>query len=214
MHKHFFIFLFIIPFTVFAFDYYFFVQLWPPSWLITDHNDVHFNNSYFTVHGIWPQYNNGSWPQFCNNSLTFNSSQLDPIKNKLEQYWTDFEHPEFLWKHEYLKHFSCCDQEPQFNTELDCFETGLLLREKYNMYQYLFESNITPNSTPILLDTVYDAVQSQLGYNVVIVCDNNDILNEIVICLDKQLRPFDCPYTAYNEQCKKQYVLYLQYADN
>ena len=44
-------------------DYFMFVQLWPLSWLLADRiSDYPFNNNHFTIHGLWPEYKNGSWP--------------------------------------------------------------------------------------------------------------------------------------------------------
>ena len=75
-------------------DYFLFVQYWPGSWLYSDHNNhADFNNTYFNIHGLWPEYKNGSWPQYCNISK-FNITKLYPIKQQLMTYWSNYKHPE------------------------------------------------------------------------------------------------------------------------
>jgi|AntRauTorckE6833_2_1112554.scaffolds.fasta_scaffold120191_1 ribonuclease T2 len=78
-------------------DYILFVQVWPGSWIYEDHSKYNFTNDYFTVHGLWPEYNNGKYPQFCNKTERFNLTKLDPIRNELEKYWTNFKNPIKFW---------------------------------------------------------------------------------------------------------------------
>mmetsp|Transcript_14011 Transcript_14011/g.39607 ORF Transcript_14011/g.39607 Transcript_14011/m.39607 type:complete len:230 (-) Transcript_14011:383-1072(-) len=35
--------------------------------------------NYFTVHGLWPNYENGKWPAFCNSSYPFNVDEIEDI---------------------------------------------------------------------------------------------------------------------------------------
>src|SRR5579872_3719305 len=106
-------------------DYLMFVQLWPSSWLIEDHNhNYNFTNNYFTIHGVWPEYFNGSWPQSCSKSKYFNFSRVEPIHSNLTTYWTNFINPSSFWQHEYLTHLTCINSSDLVG-DYDYFEYGL-----------------------------------------------------------------------------------------
>ncbi|WVZ16416.1 hypothetical protein V8G54_009398 [Vigna mungo] len=40
----------------------------------------------FTIHGLWPDYNDGSWPSCCSGA-SFNQNEISTLTNALEQYW-------------------------------------------------------------------------------------------------------------------------------
>jgi len=64
-------------------------------------------NDVFTIHGLWPQYANGSWPQYCHH-VEFNQSMIDPIMSKLDTDWHSCYGNNFdFWNHEIQKHYSC-----------------------------------------------------------------------------------------------------------
>jgi ribonuclease I len=80
----------------------------------------------FTIHGLWPQYNQTSWPQFCNKSATFDYQALQPLMPQISKWWQtcqEFHHTEpWFLKHEWLKHGTCTPF-----TEVQYFGTGLAL---------------------------------------------------------------------------------------
>jgi len=41
--------------------------------------------TYFTVHGLWPNYENGKWPAFCNSSYPFNEDEIEDILPTMEE---------------------------------------------------------------------------------------------------------------------------------
>lgn len=89
-----------------------------------------YDNKY-TIHGIWPQYDEKHWPSFCK-VVKFDIKQLDSIKHKLIQYWElPKDHDkleEELYKHEYKKHGSCMATTM---SELEYFSKAIELYEKY-----------------------------------------------------------------------------------
>ena len=189
-------------------DYFLYVQLWPGSWLYSDHSKYPFSNDYFTIHGLWPEYRNGSWPQFCNASK-FDGQALNPIKNDLTKYWTDFKNPKKFWSHEYYKHMSCLEEDPIFQNEYVCFKMGLHFRNYYDYYHALNKVGIVPsNQQNYTVSQVSNAIQSLVGTTPVIVCDNHGILNEIRICFDQNVNNIDCPKDEIIKGCLNTSVWY------
>lgn len=65
-----------------------------------------------TIHGLWPNNDDGSYPQSCSNEK-FDLSSLEPIREELEQEWPNIKalpnsasHGDF-WEHEWSKHGTC-----------------------------------------------------------------------------------------------------------
>jgi len=195
---------------VMSWDYLMFVQYWPGTWIAQDHvTNSGFTNNYFNVHGIWPENDNGTYPAYCQKHAHFDPSVLKLIWSDLTTYWTDYENAPDFWKHEYLKHGTCAASDPILATELEFFSAGLSLRQTYDLYQILTNNNIYPSNeqsydTTEILNTVSQAI----GTNVALTCDDtyddNSLLDEIIICLDANLNPIDCPNSL--NQCSSSSV--------
>ena len=195
--------LFIIFISVsMAWDYFIFVQVWPESWTNIS------NNSYFTIHGLWMENLNGSYPEYCSGS-PFNVSELNPIKDQLTTFWTDFKNATEFWKHEYNKHFKCA--QDTFPNVYKLFYYGLMLRNKYNLYELLKNNGIYPSNT-----VFYDINKINYVFNtsVVITCETENILTEIWMCMDKQFRPFGCPKNLSASGCKFSKLWYKKFGNN
>jgi ribonuclease I len=67
----------------------------------------------FTIHGVWPEYSNGSWPQYCHR-CTWQPPQGELLDEML-RFWPNLWVPpprrraasEELWHHEYCRHGTC-----------------------------------------------------------------------------------------------------------
>lgn len=207
MMKYLLLFLF-ISYTV-AWDYLLFVQYWPPTWIKSGHIlNSNFTNDHYNNHGIWPEYNNNTYPESCNKSAKFDLDVLNPIYPNLTKYWTDYRNAINFWKHEYLKHATCAENDPILADEFSYFNTGLALREKYNIYQYLSSANIIPSnkisySTALVFNTVYKII----GYEPAITCRPNGWLDSVIVCMDKNLGLMNCP--TYLNSCNHPNINYL-----
>ena len=84
----------------------------------------------WSIHGLWPQTDAHNYPTYCH-PVTFDPNLLEPILDKLEQYWysqgNTLPLDEKFWKHEYAKHGSCV-YTPM--TELEYFQNTINLYEK------------------------------------------------------------------------------------
>ncbi|EOA37035.1 hypothetical protein CARUB_v10010110mg [Capsella rubella] len=82
----------------------------------------------FMIHGLWPQFNNGTWPAFCDQTNLFDISKISDLVSKMERKWTEWgvwvcpSNETNLWEHEWNKHGTCVqsvfDQHSYFNTNL------------------------------------------------------------------------------------------------
>jgi len=202
--------LFIAAHHTTIYDYIIFTQVWPGSYIkegnITNSN---FTNNYFVIHGLWPNFYNGSWPAYCNPNATFNVTELEPILPNLTRFWTDFVDPEQLWAHEYTKHGTCVGNNSLLNSELLYFQEGLIQRNKYDIYELLAAKDIYPsNSKCYDTDHVQDCLDKAISHHVVLICDSDDTLAEVQICLDKELYPFACPDNLFADACKSPSIVY------
>ena len=177
----------------FGWDYLYFVQLWPGSWIYEDKLQYNFTNDYFSIHGIWPQDANGSWPGYCNQSLVFNETSLNPIKNDLSKYWTNFINASQLWEHEFYRHYTCAAQDPNIGDELEYYNLGLELRNKTDLFNIFVNNSIVPSNEKLYdLDSVQDAINNALNLKTVLICDRYNIINEIILCINKNLEFMNC----------------------
>lgn len=90
----------------------------------------------WSIHGLWPQYNKSSYPSFCK-KVTFNIETLKPIIDRLNAIWYSIEEPnQDFWKHEWEKHGSCMFQELN---ELQYFQKTI------DLYKFCIENDIINN---------------------------------------------------------------------
>ncbi|KAK3162724.1 hypothetical protein QOZ80_1BG0092980 [Eleusine coracana subsp. coracana] len=76
-----------------GFDYYVLALQWPGTICRQTSNCCATNGccrpkplKWFTIHGLWPQYNNGGWPSCCR-PTTFNINKILMLMPILEKYW-------------------------------------------------------------------------------------------------------------------------------
>jgi hypothetical protein len=88
------------------------------------------SESTWSIHGLWPQTDAHNYPTYCH-KVNFDPKLLEPILDKLEQYWysqgNTLPLDEKFWKHEYEKHGSCV-YTPM--TELEYFKNTIELYEQ------------------------------------------------------------------------------------
>lgn len=41
----------------------------------------------FTIHGLWPNYQDGTYPQFCESDYRFQEEEINDILQDMEYYW-------------------------------------------------------------------------------------------------------------------------------
>ncbi|OQR74687.1 ribonuclease DdI-like [Tropilaelaps mercedesae] len=155
---------------------------------------------HWTIHGLWPANNHQS-PEFCSMEK-FDGRQLESLKAQLNRYWPSFTTREdryfTFWRHEWQKHGTCAEDIPQLQGLTNFFKTALALFQKYDVKEYLHNSNINPSKQKTYqVDEVVKAISDDYPYKFDIVCNNvqstpQSVLSEVRFCFDKDLHPMNC----------------------
>ncbi|KAF0709603.1 Aste57867_5828 [Aphanomyces stellatus] len=116
-----------------TFDYYVFAHSWQPSFCHnTDYpgcsNPETFWATHFTIHGLWPESDDGSHPDFCTKEpLDIDSVRSAIGEDTLEKYWPNVKvavnttHYDSFWDHEWSRHGTCSklDQVTFFKSAIE-----------------------------------------------------------------------------------------------
>ncbi|PNH11508.1 Extracellular ribonuclease LE [Tetrabaena socialis] len=87
---------------------------------------------HFTVHGLWPNYYDGTWPQFCEPDYKFDEGELSDLEHALEEEWPSFfGTDDTFWEHEWSKHGTCALNV--LKDEHKFFKTVLKLHWRYDL---------------------------------------------------------------------------------
>jgi ribonuclease T2 len=116
--------------------------------------------------------------------MHFNKTQLDPIKEQLQQYWANIHNGSMysLWKHEWTKHGTCATALPALDSEDKYFGQGLKWIKQYNMKNILSQSGIEPDVQGYFPLDVWNGVQKSLGKNPIVRC-HVDPVSVIIILI-------------------------------
>ncbi|VDO33228.1 Uncharacterized protein BM_BM4983 [Brugia malayi] len=156
----------------------------------------------WTIHGLWPQRNDGSFPQFCgSDTKKFVLSKLLPIKQKLEKYWPNLfvmRSVSSLWKHEWEKHGTCAEIVEEVSDELKYFSKSLALYKQFDIFGILEKQEIIPSQEK-LYDRLllHQSLRSAYGKNVEFHCLQDKqtkswLLADVRLCLTKNFQLMDC----------------------
>ena len=144
-----------------SYDIYFFTVLWLGT-TCKIKGEQCFNNiknvpkNIFTIHGLWPNYKNGTLADWCNGK---NDIEID-IKNKslldyMNTYYISGYHTnEYFWGHEYNKHGYCYNQRNNIdvNDYEKYFEKAKELYINYNLsniFINMFNNTIAPGDKTV-----------------------------------------------------------------
>jgi len=190
------------------FDFFYFVRQWPGSFC-SEHKCPLFRKPdwyRFTIHGLWPNYNAGGWPEFCDKDKAFDESLIDDLVPQMELAWPSYmddSDSENFWAHEWNKHGTCALAE--LPSEHKYFKTVLKLHWKYDLMAALEDADITPSDKARYGKAqLEDAIRKAYGVDALIHCSQDGKLTEIWMCIDKDLKPFDCKASAADtSHCKE-----------
>ncbi|PSR94985.1 Ribonuclease [Actinidia chinensis var. chinensis] len=141
----------------------------------------------FTIHGLWPDYNDGTWPACCTHS-EFDMGKVSPLLDGLNKYWPSLSCGSSSTCHE--KHGTC--SFPVIRDEYEYFLTTLNVYFKYNVTKVLNEAGYVPsNSEKYPLGGVISAIQNAFHATPLLVCSNGAV-EELRLCFYKDFKPRDC----------------------
>ncbi|POO03098.1 Ribonuclease T2-like [Trema orientale] len=199
--NHFFVFVVVILCGIMlqcaSFDFYYFVLTWPESLCNLDPNKR--SCCYptkggkpatdFIIHGLWPNFNNGSFPKYCDPKNPYDKNQVADLIGSMEKYWPSMSCPSNdgskFWSHEWNKHGTC---SKSVLNQHNYFLTTLNLRMKVDILSALKSAGIEPNGESYTVKAVENAITRAIGVTPKIKCrpDNWQQLQlyEIYFCVN------------------------------
>jgi ribonuclease T2 len=162
------------------FDFYLFTLSWSPQFCATTRREtaeceIHGGN--FVVHGLWPEFKNGSWPSNC-------SSEPGPANPKAQ---VDIMPDSSLLAHEWQKHGTCSGLG--VNGYFDLMRS---IRKSITIPDSLLHLKQTQMMAPAEIKAQFVAANSQIKTeDMVIGCANNTLV-QVQFCVAKDGTPTAC----------------------
>jgi len=184
-----------------TYDYLMLVQ----QWAITECQDAFkckAQATYFTLHGLWPEREDGTYPTSCAQGKAYDSTVMAPLLPQLNTYWPSLNGvSDSFWNHEYTKHGRCAVDA--FPTQLEYFSGTLSLLSTYNVSLALAKAGLFPSNTRAMNLTAIDAaLKAAYGHGMAIQCDKANRIEVITQCVTKEHTLRDCPPTVSTKGCK------------
>ncbi|GMJ05667.1 RIBONUCLEASE 1, ribonuclease 1 [Hibiscus trionum] len=194
------------------FDFFYFVQQWPGSYCDSGKSSCCYPTTGkpaadFGIHGLWPNYNDGSYPQNCDPNNPFDESKISDLISNMRRNWPTLACPsgsgETFWSHEWEKHGTC--SESVFDQH-SYFETTLGLKQQTNLLQALKTAGIKADGRTYSLGDIKDAIKEGTGYTPWIECNQdssgNSQLYQVYLCLDNSGSSLiECPVFPKGKKC-------------
>lgn len=184
-----------------VYSYFLFTRRWPPSECASADKCVPAarNYTYWTIHGLWPEFSNNTWNQFCHKDH-LDLKVLEPIKPRLLHDWPNLlggKSDSSLWEHEWLKHGTCTHM-----SEFDYFNRTLGLNTRYPLTEWLQAGRVVPSTgRTYSVDDVHQAITAHFPLTSVSVdCQHSKgelYLSEIMLCFrfvssENNFEPTEC----------------------
>nr|AHJ59551.1 S-RNase 53 [Prunus armeniaca] len=205
-----------------SYDYFQFVQQWPPT---TCNAPKKCSKSpplqIFTIHGLWPSnYSNPTLPSNCNGSQFEDRKVYPELRSDLKRSWPDVKNGNDtnFWAGEWNKHGTC--SEDTLN-QMQYFERSHDMWISYNITKMLKSAQIVPNARRTLsYSDIVSPIKTATGRTPLLRCKphpksqtksqpksqaksqpnsqaNSQLLHEVVFCYDYDaLVLIDCNRTA------------------
>jgi ribonuclease T2 len=178
------------------FDYYLLTLSWAPQFCATNPNGrgtVECNpkkHMGLVVHGLWPQYNNGSWPQDC--------ASTPPVGQDTVNHMLPMMPGKQLIQHEWAKHGTC---------------SGLTMDQYFDAIEKLYNGMKVPSEFKQPKDAAKDAptdIESAFASSnnapsdaFRVSCPQQDF-SAVQVCLDKDFQYKTCPTTQ--KDCRANHI--------
>ncbi|CAL0315189.1 unnamed protein product [Lupinus luteus] len=175
------------------FDFFYLVQQWPGSYCDTENSCCYPSTgkpaANFGLHGLWPNYKDGSYPSNCDPNNPFDASQVSDLTSELQSDWPTLACPSNdginFWTHEWDKHGTC--SESNLNQH-DYFQAALKLKQQTNLLKALQSAGINPDGGSYSLENIKGAIKDAIGFTPYIECNvdtqRNSQLYQVYLCVD------------------------------
>ncbi|KAF8385261.1 rnst-2 [Pristionchus pacificus] len=188
------------------FDYLMFTMIYPTATCMADDDqvpgscEIPTGTAEWTIHGLWPNFADGSYPQFCDHQK-FDEKQVQALHEQMRTKWPNLfpKTPEAqLWSHEWEKHGTCSKSDPLLDSQFKYFNMSLFLLDHVDLRTRMEQKGISPRTAPYERDTLQKTLDELIGHHVQMYCLNDkktheSLLADIRVCMDAELKPMDCP---------------------
>ncbi|GMN50164.1 hypothetical protein TIFTF001_019322 [Ficus carica] len=156
------------------FDYFALALQWPPTYCRRTRQCCSSNAccrganapTEFTIHGLWPDYNDGTWPSCCTKE-NFDEKEITTLRDALEKYWPSL---------------SCGSSRTCHGTRGSFWAHERVLNE---------EGYVPSNTEKYPLGGIVSAIQNAFHATPLLVCKKGAI-EELRLCFYKDFKPRDC----------------------
>ncbi|KAK9820454.1 hypothetical protein WJX72_010539 [[Myrmecia] bisecta] len=176
--------------------FFYLVRQWPTTACDVYHCHDPPHGRDFSIHGLWPNNDDGTWPSFCSQTK-FRRNELRELIDEMNKYWPSLTGSnEVFWTHEWEKHGTCAG--PQITTQHDFFAAALHLHKTLNIEDALSAASIVPSdSTTYDTADIVAALRDALGFAPIITCHNGTI--EEACTAPACHNQHTCPHVRYPE---------------
>ncbi|XP_041010771.1 ribonuclease 1-like [Juglans microcarpa x Juglans regia] len=185
------------------FDFFYFVQQWPASYCDTKQSCCYPTSGKpaadFSIHGLWPNFKDGSYPSNCDADSPFNQAELSDLSSNMQKNWPSLACPSSnsvgFWTHEWVKHGTCSESVLD---QHGYFASALNLKQRSSLLQSLNRAGIEADGKSYSLQNLKEAIKEAIGYTPWIGCNadasGNSQLYQIYLCVDTSGSDFiECP---------------------
>ncbi|XP_047326341.1 intracellular ribonuclease LX-like [Impatiens glandulifera] len=195
------------------YDFFYFVQQWPGAYCDSKWGCCFPKTGKpaedFSIHGLWPNFNDGSYPQNCDhfNRNPFDKSKIIGLTKRMQVEWPTLSCPSGdgfkFWSHEWNKHGTC---SANVLNQRSFFQKTLHFKIKSNLLQHLMDAGIYPNDEFYRVEDVEAAIEDGLGVRPYLECnfdkEGNNQLFQVYLCVNKLAKAFiQCPVMPHARRC-------------
>ena len=182
------------------FDYYVLSLSWSPSWCRETGDDRDApqcdagRRTDFTVHGLWPQYERG-WPQNCR------SDERDPSRRESQAMDDVMGSPGLAW-YQWKKHGRCSGLSAAgYYQAIRDAAAGIVIPP---VFDGLARDVAVP---PAVIEDAFIEANPDLSRDAITVTCRGEALQEVRICLDRDLAPRDCAPDARRDCARRSLLM-------
>lgn len=175
-----------------GFDYLMLARQWPPSFCETTTCSQNTYNL-FTIHGLWPNNNDGSSPANCPSNVEFDVDLLPAeLRGRMSCVWRSFKGSNAgFWGYEWDKHGTCA--LPLFPSAPAYFQAGVALDEQYDLNEALVQGGVNPLlAQSVTAAQLQGILERQWKVTPQITCSGG-MVQEVRTCFSLALKAIDCP---------------------
>lgn len=185
------------------FDFFYLVQQWPGSYCDSKQSCCYPTtgkpDADFGIHGLWPNYRDGSYPSNCDSNNPYDESEISDLIRSMQEEWPTLACPSGngskFWAHEWDKHGTCSES---VLSQHQYFEAALDLKKDVDLVQILKKAGIRANGESYPLNDIKDAIKDAVGVTPWIECNvdssGNSQLYQVYLCVDTSGKNIiECP---------------------